>query len=83
MTFYTNLKTAQDLADEATAEELEVEKVWVQEELAVANEAIFAFEDSYTPAPAGTISDWRTYRNNLRNHVLADVVQGARPTRPT
>ena len=45
MPFYKNLKTAQDLADEAAAAVVAAEKNWVKEELAVADIAIYLFED--------------------------------------
>lgn len=59
-----------------------VEKAWVQEELDSADITLNKVQDGHGRRPAGNEAQWRKYRNALRDHVIGDVIQGPRPTRP-
>jgi hypothetical protein len=70
-----------ELTDAIDAAALEVEKQWVQGELNAADITINKLMDSHGRT-TGDVAQWRTYRNDLRDYIISDVIQGVRPTQP-
>lgn len=72
----------QDKRAKTNAEKSADEQVWVRQELERADTMIFRFEDNHGRPPSGNMAQWRSYRNDLRDHVINDVVMGPRPAAP-
>lgn len=72
----------QDKRAKTDVEKSAAEQNWVRSELERSDVMVNRHQDNHGRPPAGTLAAWRTYRNALRDHVINDVVQGARPTAP-
>lgn len=72
----------QDKRVKTTDELNAVEEMFIAQEMAVADIEIRKWADGHARTTGASIQQWRSYRNDLRDHIIGGVVQGARPTRP-
>lgn len=57
------------------------ESDWVSSELSAADKEVFKHDDAHGRTNS-TIQAWRTYRNELRDYIVDDVIVTAKPSRP-